>query len=49
MHFYKRNLLAHKNGRKKDGSYMNITKDDLNILVEDSKTFVRQIMEELNI
>lgn len=47
-HFYCRNLLAHKNGRKKDGSYMNITKNNLNTLVENSKNFVMQIMQELN-
>lgn len=46
-HFYERNLLAHKNGRKKDNSYMNITKEDLNTLVTNSKTFVEQIMKKL--
>lgn len=43
-HFWKRHLLAHKNGRLKDNSYLEVTQEKLDDLISDSRCFVNQIM-----
>ena len=47
-HFCKRHLLAHKNGRKKNGKYLVFSQNDLSTLISDSNEFVEQIMYEIN-
>lgn len=43
-YFHNRHLIAHKNGRMKDGSYLAISKSDLSTLISDSNEFVEEIM-----
>ena len=46
-HFYYRNLLAHRNGRKKDGSYINITNEELKDLINDVQSIATQILTKI--
>jgi hypothetical protein len=46
-HFYYRNLLAHRNGRKKDGSYINITNEELKDLINDTQSIATQILTKI--
>lgn len=48
QHFRNRNNFAHRNGRKKDGSYITITKDDILTLIFDVKSFAKQIISQIN-
>lgn len=43
---YNRHLIAHKNGRKKDGSYIKIEIDDLETVITDISTFVKTIYDD---
>lgn len=43
-HFRNRHIIAHKNGRLKDGKYLAITEDDLSTLISDANDFVEEIM-----
>lgn len=47
-HFDNRNIMAHKNGRLKDGSFMEIGDCNLEELIGDSNEFVQQIMHYIN-
>ncbi|WP_024995196.1 HEPN domain-containing protein [Phocaeicola paurosaccharolyticus] len=42
-----RNKLAHRNGRNKDGSYINISNQELETLINNSKNFVDQILSKI--
>ena len=46
-HFYYRNLLAHRNGRKKDGGYINITNEELKSLITDTQSIAKQIQTKI--
>lgn len=46
-HFQVRHLLAHKNGRTKNGEYLKIHRDDLSELLIDCQNFVNQISGEI--
>ena len=46
-HFYYRNLLAHRNGRKKDGGYINITNKELESLIIDTQSIAKQIQTKI--
>jgi hypothetical protein len=48
-HFKVRHLLAHKNGRTKNGEYLNINSEALSKLINDSQLFVDQISRKINI
>lgn len=45
--FMNRHKLAHRNGRNKDNSYINISNEELHVLISDSKNFVEQILEKV--
>jgi len=47
-HFRNRHLIAHKNGRMKDGKYLTISKSNLSTLVSDSNKFVEGVMFEIS-
>lgn len=46
-HFQTRHLIAHRNGRQKDGELLECTKDDITALVADANAFVKQIVDKL--
>ena len=46
-HFRNRHIIAHKNGRMKEGKYLIISKSDLSTLVSDSNEFVEEVMLEI--
>lgn len=46
-HFYQRNLLAHRNGRKKDGSYINIANEEITDLIFDTQSIAKQILTKI--
>ena len=46
-HFRTRHLIAHRNGRQKDGELLECTKDDITALVADANAFVMQIVNKL--
>lgn len=48
-HFNNRHIMAHKNGRLKDGRFMDIEDRDLEELILDSNKFVQQIMQCINV
>lgn len=45
-HFQVRHLLAHKNGRTKNGEYLKIYRENLSELLIDCQNFVNQISGE---
>lgn len=45
--FWNRHKLAHRNGRNKDNSYINISNEQLNILINDIGDFINQILEKI--
>lgn len=45
--FRNRHKLAHRNGRKKDNSYINISNEELDLLINDSNYFIKQILEKI--
>lgn len=47
-HFRTRHKLAHRNGRNKDGSYIEISNENLDILISDLEDFVNQVMDKIN-
>lgn len=47
-HFRKRHVLAHKNGREKNGDYLVFTQNDLSTLISDSNEFVEHVMCKIN-
>jgi len=47
-HFFQRHVFAHRNGRRKDSSHIDISKDDLSVLIHDSNDFVDQIMSKIS-
>lgn len=47
-HFRNRHIIAHKNGRMKDGKYLAISKSDLSTLISDSNEFVEEVMLEIS-
>ncbi len=47
QYFRKRHLIAHKNGRKKDGEMDILNKSDIDGLISDANEFVKQIMDKL--
>lgn len=49
VHFNNRHIMAHKNGRLKDGSFMNIGNLELKVLISDSKDFIQLIMQSINV
>lgn len=49
VHFNNRHIMAHKNGRLKDGSFMNIGNLELKELISDSKDFIQLIMQSINV
>lgn len=46
-HFEKRHIIAHKNGRNKDGEMEILNKLDIDGLISDANEFVKQIMDKL--
>lgn len=46
-HFMIRHVLAHRNGRKKDGHLYEFSKTEITTLIEDANAFVKQIMDKL--
>lgn len=46
-HFRNRHKLAHRNGRNKDNTYINITNAELDSLMSDSTIFIDQIVEKI--
>lgn len=49
FHFRNRHIIAHKNGRMKDGKYLAISKSDLSTLILDSNEFVEEVMLEISV
>lgn len=47
-HFFARHVLAHRNGRKKDGQLYEFSKNEIMDLIADVNAFVKQIMDKLN-
>ena len=47
QHFYYSNILAHRNGRKKDGGYINITNEELKSLITDTQSIAKQIQTKI--
>ncbi|MEA4919234.1 HEPN domain-containing protein [Proteiniphilum sp.] len=48
-HISNRHKFAHKNGRGKDGTYIDISKEEISDLISDANAFVDQIMSKINI
>lgn len=46
-HFMVRHVLAHRNGRKKEGCLYEFSKTEITALIEDANAFVKQIMDKL--
>lgn len=46
-HFYNRHLIAHKNGLKKDGSFIEVSDSELLTLNNDIKTFVNYLYRKI--
>lgn len=45
--FMYRHKLAHRNGRNKDNSYINISNEELDMLITDINDFIKQILEKI--
>lgn len=46
-HIFNRHLIAHRNGRKKDGSIVNISKSEINTIICNISDFVDQIYKKI--
>lgn len=47
QHFHCRHLLVHRNGRKRDGTYINIDQPTITELIYDLKEFVNETMKSI--
>lgn len=46
-HFYNRNVLVHRNGKKMDGSRMIITEENVRQLLADTTSFIENIQKSI--
>lgn len=47
QHFNDRHIIAHKNGRKKNGEIAILTEKDIDGLILDANMFIKQIMDKI--
>lgn len=47
-HFLRRHIIAHRNGRPKDGDYIMLSLCEIEKLIDDTQNFAKQIMDKIH-